>query len=265
LTVSGVRPKCPYAEVAEVFRRILAEGCALDQVEIACASDAYAPLVWEQACRHDWAVTLASGLPAALTRPGRALVALSAWIESDFAAGILRRLLHSGDVTLGETDLSPGRAAGVLAKAEAAWGRQTYALSLGRLAQRYRTRAADVDLPDGARTRLSRAFPDAASGTLRQIECSEEACEMSETEIPSRCRASKVRAAIPGTPSIPLPVTVTSACDEIADKAFTGYRARVRRPEISVPVSPGRSKGRTKIATRRATGIRARGWRTFEP
>jgi ATP-dependent helicase/nuclease subunit B len=136
------------AEVEEVFRRILAEGCPLDQVEIACGSDDYAPLVWEKACRYDWPVTLASGLPAALTRPGRALVELGAWIESDFAAGVLRRLLQSGDVTLGDHDLSPGQAARVLVKAEAAWGRKTYELSLGRLALRYRSRAEDTELPE---------------------------------------------------------------------------------------------------------------------
>ena len=135
------------AEVEEVFRRILAEGCSLDQVEIACGSDDYTPLLWEKACRYDWPVTLASGLPAALTRPGRALVGLCAWVESHFAAGPLRRLLQSGDVTLGGMDLSPGGAAGVLAKAEAGWGRQTYELSLTRLAARYGERAKDIDLP----------------------------------------------------------------------------------------------------------------------
>ena len=45
---------------------------------------------------------------------------------------------------------------------------------------------------------------------------------MSETEIPSRWSAAKVRAAMPGTPSMPLPVTVTSAWPEIAESAFTG-------------------------------------------
>ncbi len=139
------------AEVEEVFRRILDAGCTLDQVEIACASDDYTPLIWEKACRHDWPVTLASGLPAALTRPGRALVGLAAWIESDFAAGVLRRLLQSGDVTLGDSDLSPGQAARVLVKAEAAWGRQTYELSLGKLSLRYRSRADDTELPDEQR------------------------------------------------------------------------------------------------------------------
>jgi hypothetical protein len=139
------------AEVEEVFRRILNALCPLDQVEVACASDDYTVLLWEKACRHEWPVTLASGLPAAMTRPGRALVGLGAWIESDFAAGDLRRLLQSGDVTLGDDDLSSGQAARVLVKAEAAWGRKTYELALGKLSSRYRLRADDTELPDDQR------------------------------------------------------------------------------------------------------------------
>ena len=142
------------AEVEEVFRRVLSCGLSLDEVEIACASDAYATLIWDKACRYDWPVTLASGLPATLTRPGRALVAFTAWIESDFAAGVLRRLLQSGDVKLGlieSSDLAPGRAARLLAKAEAAWGRATYKLALGRLARRYRTYAKRGEVADDER------------------------------------------------------------------------------------------------------------------
>lgn len=139
------------AEVEEVFRRILNTGASLDQVEIAVGSDNYTPLIWEKACRYEWPVTLASGLPASLTRPGRALVGLNSWIESNFAAGILRRFLQSGDVTLGDIDLSPGQAARVLVNAEAAWGRQTYELSLQKLARNYRARADDEDLPEDQR------------------------------------------------------------------------------------------------------------------
>ena len=139
------------AEVEEVFRRVLDVGCSLDDVEVSCASDDYTALLWEKACRHEWPVTLSAGLPASLTRPGRALVGLGAWIESDFAAGDLRRLLQSGDVTLGDDDLSPGQAARVLVKAEAAWGRKTYELSLGKLSSRYRLRADDIELPDDQR------------------------------------------------------------------------------------------------------------------
>jgi ATP-dependent helicase/nuclease subunit B len=83
------------AEIEEVFRRILATGAPLDQVEIACASDAHVGLVWEKALRHDWPVTLGTGIPATFTRPGRALIGLCDWIETDFAAGYFRRLLRA--------------------------------------------------------------------------------------------------------------------------------------------------------------------------
>ncbi len=73
-----------------------------------------------------------------------------------------------------------------------------------------------------ASSRLRRASLALACGTERQIECSEEAWEINETEIPSRWSAANVRAAMPGTPSMPLPVTVRRAWPEIADSALTG-------------------------------------------
>ena len=125
------------AEVEEVFRRILASGEPLDQVEIVCASEGLATLIWEKALRYEWPVTIAKGLPATLTRPGRALIGLTEWIEDDFAAGRLRRLLQSGDVSLPPAlGIRPARAARMLVKAKAAWGRETYRLSLGSLEQK---------------------------------------------------------------------------------------------------------------------------------
>lgn len=140
------------AEIEEVFRRILASGRSLDQVEIACALDEYAPLVWEKACRYEWPITIGPGLAAALTRPGRALLGLCSWIESDFTAGVLCRLLESGDLRLGGVDdLTPGQAAGLLVKAEAGWGRATYEISLRRLAKHYHAVADDPDQSDEQR------------------------------------------------------------------------------------------------------------------
>jgi ATP-dependent helicase/nuclease subunit B len=147
------------AEIEEVFRRILTSGSALDTVEIACASDRYSTLIWEKAVRYDWPVTLAAGIPATLTRPGRALLGYAEWIEDDFAAGRLRRLLQSGDVTLGDAStLSPGRASRFLVKAQAAWGRDTYRRALGRMAKSERTRAMRDDVSDDDRAHgLARA------------------------------------------------------------------------------------------------------------
>ena len=118
---SAAPPKTPIAvfhaggreaEIEEVFRRILATGATLDQVEIACASDAHLALVWEKALRHNWPVTLGAGIPATFTRPGRALLGLCDWIETDFSAGHLRRLLQSGDMSVEEHEgftAGPGR------------------------------------------------------------------------------------------------------------------------------------------------------------
>lgn len=140
------------AEIEEVFRRILAGDAPLDQIEIACASDAHAALVWEKALRHNWPVTLGAGIPATFTRPGRALIGLCDWIETDFAAGHFRRLLQSGDVSIEEKQqFSAGQAARVLARAEAGWGRNTYQLAFARLIKDYEARATDADASEDDR------------------------------------------------------------------------------------------------------------------
>ena len=133
------------AELEEVFRRILASGRPLDEVEIVCASDDYPPLAWEKALRHDWLVTIGPGLPAAQTRPGRALLGFCAWIESNFAAGTMRRLLQSGDVRLQVEDVTPGLAARILFRAQAGSGRETYGRSLQQVLARYVRVAKDTD------------------------------------------------------------------------------------------------------------------------
>jgi ATP-dependent helicase/nuclease subunit B len=144
------------AEIEEVFRRILASGAPLDQVEIACASEAHATLIWEKALRYNWSVTLGTGIPAALTRPGRALIGFCDWIETDFSAGHFRRLLQSGDLGIhDEEGFTAGQVARLLARSEAGWGRATYGLALGRLHKSYQTRAdQDASAEDRADAQL---------------------------------------------------------------------------------------------------------------
>jgi ATP-dependent helicase/nuclease subunit B len=149
------------AEVEEVFRRILASGISLDQVEIACASPGYDTLIWEKALRFDWPATLGTGLPIECTRPGRALLGFCEWIDSDFVASHLRRLLESGDIRFhGIDDLTPGQAARLLVKSRAGWGRGTYALSLGKLKRSYEHAATDqalsVEVQQGAALKATR-------------------------------------------------------------------------------------------------------------
>ncbi len=149
------------AEVEEVLRRIAHVGVALDQVEIACPMPEQAALVWEKAQRHEWPVTIGPGIPVALTRPGRALLAFCEWVAGGLPASGLRRMLQSGDVRLspsqakeGEADgLTAGQAARLLTRAEATWGRLTYGTALGRLIESLESRAADPEQTDDARAR----------------------------------------------------------------------------------------------------------------
>ena len=159
------------AEVDEVFRRILASGLPLDQVEVVCASVAYTLLVREKATLLDWGVTLAAGVPATMARPGRLLLRFFDWVASDFAARDLRRLLQSGDCAPRafedtDTGVSPGQAARLLLKAEATWGRETYTPALTRLAEKYERRASDGELSDEDRAWNVRKA--AQTTTLRQ-------------------------------------------------------------------------------------------------
>ncbi|MBP7570109.1 MAG: PD-(D/E)XK nuclease family protein [Acidobacteria bacterium] len=140
------------AEIDEIFRRIAESKAPLDQVEIACSAAVPASLAFEKAARLEWPVTISSGVPAAITRPGRLLLRFCDWLESGFDAAELRRLLQSGDCWSkgfggDEADLSPGQAARLLLRAGAAWGRETYSLALTRQAEEYQRRASD---PEGA-------------------------------------------------------------------------------------------------------------------
>lgn len=159
------------AEVEEACRRILAAGVSLDQVEVVCASSDHVTLMWEKALRHDWPVTLGPGIPAAATRPGRALVGLCDWVETDFSAPHLRHLLQSGDMGLEKDDdgFTAGEAARTLVRAEAGWGRATYAIALGGLRKGYDTRAADPDLSDDDRA-LAREKGTLTSAVLTWID-----------------------------------------------------------------------------------------------
>ena len=50
----------------------------------------------------------------------------------------------------------------------------------------------------------------AVVGMPMQIECSDDACEMSDTETPARSSAPNARAATPGTPTMPFPAIVSN-------------------------------------------------------
>jgi RecB family exonuclease len=181
------------AEIEDVFRRIVQAGATLDQVEIACASEAHLALVWEKALRHNWRVTLGAGIPATFTRPGRALLGLCDWIETDFSAGHLRRLLQSGDVYVADHHgFSAGQAARMLAKAGAGWGRATYGLAFGRLCRRYDAVASDPDESDD-----DRAYATAQATRARGV-CAWITAAVDAVPMPDAQRAVPLQAVVDG-------------------------------------------------------------------
>ena len=137
------------AEIEEVFRRILAAGVTArsggDRVRVGCArraglGEGAAPrLAGHARPRHR---------RRRHTRPGRALIGLCDWIETDFAAGHLRRLLQSGDIGVDENDDGFTRRAGGARCSRAprpAGDAPPTASRSGACAKSYEARAADPD------------------------------------------------------------------------------------------------------------------------
>ena len=91
--------------------------------------------------------------------------------------------------------------------------------------------------------------------------------------VPARQRAAlilceaapKVRAATPGTPIIPFPCTVTSACFWIAESARTGEPPAGLPGTIVVPGDSGLAKGRMRRIVPCCSGTSVRGCSTFAP
>jgi hypothetical protein len=141
------------AEVEEIFRRIHAGSLPVGSVEVVCAQPAdYGPLFWEKAARYGLAVTIARGIPATLTRPVRAALGLCGWIETNYPAVRLARLLEAGVVEPGaDADLSGSAAARILRQCGATLGRESYNAALVGFAASCEERAADLELDEDIR------------------------------------------------------------------------------------------------------------------
>ncbi|HEY1434938.1 MAG TPA: PD-(D/E)XK nuclease family protein, partial [Thermoanaerobaculia bacterium] len=127
-------------EIREVFRDVLAEGLAFDDVEILYTdSSTYPPLVWELAREHDIPCTFASGVAAPFTHPGQAALAYLDWVGGGFEADVLRRALASEALSFDRLPGAEGNAAGTRAAARAlrdaqiGWGADRHRAALDRL------------------------------------------------------------------------------------------------------------------------------------
>ena len=141
------------AEVAEVLRRVQRSGLPLDAVEIICAQHGeYATLLWEKSQRLEIPVTMETGIPGTLTRPVRAALGLCDWMERDYPAARLARMLEAGVLDCGDPELlSSGAAARTLRRAGATVGSATYDTALFALAATSEGQARDAELDDDVR------------------------------------------------------------------------------------------------------------------
>ncbi len=116
-------------EVREVLRRIHHDEIPLDQVTVAVPSDEYRGAFLNLSRELGFGLTIMEGIPAALTRPGRALQGLVNWVREDFSTASLLswmkdcRLLLRGDT--GES-LTPSEVEELLLRARVGWGRSRY-------------------------------------------------------------------------------------------------------------------------------------------
>lgn len=84
------------AEVRAVFRQIRQEGIRLEDAVVYYTSrEPYARLFFEEARRCGLPVTFGEGVAASNFRPGKLILALLAWLQTDFDMTVLYRLLRS--------------------------------------------------------------------------------------------------------------------------------------------------------------------------
>ena len=174
------------AEVEEVFRRVSRRARSLDDVEIVVRARRLSrPLIWEKALRYDWPVTLADGIAGRADATGprarrvrrvdrRRLRGRPAAAScSSPATSRLRRRT---------TCAQSRRAARLLVKAEAAWGRETYRFALGRLATRPR-RAPNATT---CRSRRTRAALNSNADAGRRARCAGSGTLIAAVPLPER-------------------------------------------------------------------------------
>lgn len=148
-TLKSFRAVGPGNECREILRRIAAGKTRFDEVEVIHPpGPAYPAIFHLLAERARLPLTYAGGIPISFTSPGRVFTGLADWLQNDYLAADLSRLVEAGDL-----ELLPGavedssvslRISLHLRRAMIGWGRERYIESL----MRFRAgREADLDRP----------------------------------------------------------------------------------------------------------------------
>lgn len=136
-------------EIREVFRRILKERIAFDDVEMVVTTiNPYFPLIYEIGESLEIPTTFAGGLPITYTRPGRALILFLKWQAEDFQDKYLRQLISNGLLDLKRPTRDgerPGetRAVELIREARIGWGCERYLSRLQAMIDNCKADATD--------------------------------------------------------------------------------------------------------------------------
>ena len=160
-------------EIREVFRRLVRDGIELDKAEIVYTDGAtYLPLIYELSAEYDMSCTYGEGIPVVFSRPGQAVLGYLDWVDGDYDANSLRRIIGADVVDfrrVGGEGEPPGavHAARVLRDAGVGWGRDRHISCFDAMTSlcRERERAAD----EGGETRVHQKFHDRHVGAARAV------------------------------------------------------------------------------------------------
>ena len=120
-------------ELREVLRRVIAAGLQWDEVEIVTTdAAAYGVALDGLTQRLGISVSYAAGLPAARTRPGRAVAKYLEWVEQGFPADVLRQMIERGDIASTDPDVTGVALARRLRSLKIGRGRDRYETALAR-------------------------------------------------------------------------------------------------------------------------------------
>ena len=156
-------------EIRAVLRDVLGRGIPLDEVEIAYTSgDPYRFLLLDAVERWELPADFAAGVPAARTRPGRALAAFLAWIRDGQDGVDLARSLRSGEMGWKDAEAPPHRAAHLLQKGRVGRGPGAAARALDR-AERGEPDPGGVEGPAASAAARRLAGLQAARGHLQRL------------------------------------------------------------------------------------------------
>lgn len=128
----------PTNECREILRRIISESVPLDEVEIIHPpGTTYPSIFYVLSAKAGLNVTFSEGIPLCFAAPGKVFNGLIDWMEEDFLASHLCRMIEGGDLKLAqekEEDLpSPLRISRYIKSAMIGWGRDRYLSRLNSL------------------------------------------------------------------------------------------------------------------------------------